>query len=311
MSIETAIRELDEICEFLNGHTNINQATYNLTHEKMTVLIEVSGMLPGLNIWLNQIEVRLEAIFNRPVTYEINSNTDSTIPISMTEEEPLSAEGTSERKLIGSTTFIFSSFDSRYRLMRRESERKVFESDETYFQESNEISEMEVKSINKLFQIAVNDYKAGKMIRNFIEVNINNAKSPEILSKFSFIFRQIPKQFADRFIISLVRVPTEPDAEVINKAITSFKDITEKVFISLELDAYLGNQVKFNDLNTDGYIITAGNPQRKDIAAQIRKANFKQLSKEVFLVYYTRDWKEIPSNNPGLTPMYMKTKIDS
>ncbi|MGH1350327.1 MAG: hypothetical protein ACRBBN_05905 [Methyloligellaceae bacterium] len=316
MSIETAIRELDEICDFLKGHESIHQATYNLTHENMTVIVEITGMLPGLNVWLDQIEPRLQAIFDRPVNYEIISATSEKTQLAIPNQEKVAESNSfdetesslSDRKLISNTTYIFSSFDSNYRLMRMESERKTFESDETYFKESNEISEQEAKSINKLFQVAVNDYKAGKMIKNFVEINVNNAKSEEILSKFAFIFRQVPKQFTDRFIISLVRIPSEPDQEVINRAIAAFKQITPKVFLSLELDTYLKNQPRFNDLQTDGFLITAGNPQRKDIAGQIRKANFKQITKEVFLVYYTRDWKEIPSNNPGLTPMYMKTK---
>ncbi len=312
MSIETAIRELDEICDFLKGHENITQATYNLTHENMTVIVEITGMLPGLNVWLYQIEARLEAIFNRPISYQIVSDSSEHSFVSANKQnQQENNQTTSNRKLIGNTTYIFSSFDNNYRLMRIESERKTFEADDTYYKESSEISEQEAKNINKLFQVAVNDYKAGKVIKNFVEININNAKSEDILSKFSFIFRQVPKQFADRFIISLVRIPSEPDCEIVNKAITAFKKITSKVFISLELDTYLGNQPRFNDIQTDGFLITAGNPQRKDITAQIRKANFKQINKDVFLVYYTRDWKEIPSNNPGLTPMYMKSKVDN
>lgn len=306
MGMENTIKELDQICEFLNGHSHIEKASYTLTNEQFTVTVQSDTALDGLNIWASHISTHLEQIFKKPVKFEIcgpegeNSSVESTTDVTSVQ-----------KKLIGKTTYVFSSFDSKYRLLRIEPDKKSFDSSDMYYESNTELSETELKNVNQIFQLAADDHRNGKFVHNIIELNVNNIKTPEVYKKFAFAFRQIPKQLTERFVISLVRIPIQQETVAINKAIGAFRKLISPVYISFELDAYLHNVTKIRDLDCDGFVITAGNPKRKDIAGILRKSHLQDIDKTVLVLYYTRDWKDIPSIHSNLIPLYMKSKLSN
>ena len=316
---DAILSELDDICLFLQKQESIEKAAYAITGDSLTINIEtLDENIPGIQQLAAYFEYRFEKNLNRPIKLQFKHNSASARPSATDKanEQPqiqpdtgsLESSNPVEQKLIGQNIYVFTTMDSDLRLLRAEPDRTKFDPD-NYYQSSDQIVEAEIMNLNQFFQIASQDQKQKKFVKNIVELNASAAESSYSLSKYDFAFRQIPKPFAERFIFSLVRMPLDTSVEKVNELISSYRTILDTVYISIQLERYMKAQSKIVQFDFDGLVITAGNPQREGVREMLSNLNIENISKEILMLYYTKDAEHIPALDSRVKPMFLKSRI--